>query len=79
LLFGESQSRVIVSVPASRVDRVLQIAHEMSVPAERIGAVGGERLVIDVPGEPAGCRIDATVAALYDEWAYALERALKTP
>ncbi len=58
LLFGESQSRVILSVSPGHVDQVLAIARALDVPAETIGRVGGDRLVIEVEGDQrvAGCR-----------------------
>jgi hypothetical protein len=48
------------------------------VPAEVIGTVGGDRLVIEVAGDRGmpGCKIDVPVEALYDRWAKSLERAL---
>lgn len=78
LLFGESQSRVILSVKPVHVERVLQTARERGVPADAIGAVGGERLVVEVEGDrrTAGCRIDADLKTLHDRWTGALERAL---
>ncbi len=80
LLFGESQSRVLLSVKPSQKDRVLSLAAEYGVSAEVIGRVGGERLTIDVVGDlpDAGCRIDAGIDVLYDRWANAIERALRT-
>jgi len=40
--------------------------------------VGGARLMIDVEADRwgAACRVDADLDALYDRWAYSLERAL---
>ncbi len=79
LLFGESQSRVILSVSPGRVDEVLAIARDLDVPAEAIGRVGGDRLVIEVEGDQrvAGCRIDVDVKTLQDRWANSLQRALE--
>lgn len=78
LLFGESQSRVILSVSPARTDAVLQVTRALRVPAKVIGTVGGERLVLDVPADQQGpgCRIDADLATLFDRWAHGLERAL---
>ncbi len=78
LLFGESQSRVVLSASSGHRERVLKIAGEFGVPAEVIGTVGGERLVVDVvadrPG--AGCTIDLSVETMFDRWAKAIERIL---
>jgi phosphoribosylformylglycinamidine synthase subunit PurL len=45
-LFGEAPSRVVVSVKAVAVDRVLAAARNADVPASRIGVTGGELLTI---------------------------------
>ncbi len=78
LLFGESQSRVVLSVPDDQRKAVLKAAAEFGVPAEVIGTVGGDRLVIDVADarSGAGCNVNLGVAVLYDRWANSLERAL---
>lgn len=78
LLFGESQSRVVLSVVPVQAEQVLKIAREMGVPAVTLGQVGGSRLVIEV-GEDrrdVACRIDAEVAYLKDAWTGSLERAI---
>ncbi len=78
LFFGESQSRVILSVKPDEAERVLQTAREMGVAASKIGTVGGDRCVVtldDVPSGP-GAKIDVDLDSLFDRWAHALERAL---
>jgi len=79
LLFGESQSRVVLSTKPDAVDAVLTVARSLGVPAARIGTVGGTRLIIDVEAAtPAlACRIDADLTTLLDVWGTSLERALK--
>ncbi|MGH7168346.1 MAG: AIR synthase-related protein, partial [Nitrospiraceae bacterium] len=81
LLFGESQSRVVLSVSPDRTDAVLRMAREASVVAEVIGTVGGERLVVEVEADRWGpsCRVDVDVAALADRWGNGLERSLQQP
>ncbi|MGH7228141.1 MAG: AIR synthase related protein, partial [Nitrospiraceae bacterium] len=78
LLFGESQSRVVLSVTPAQVEAVLRIARELGMPAEVIGTVGGERLVIEVAADRLGpaCRIDVDLDTLHDRWANSLERSL---
>jgi phosphoribosylformylglycinamidine synthase len=80
LLFGESQSRVILSVKAEVAGQVLNRAWDAGIPAARIGTVGGDRLVIDVPGDDrtTGCTINLEVRTLQDRWANAIEKALET-
>jgi phosphoribosylformylglycinamidine synthase len=78
LLFGESQSRIVLSVKPAQVDKVLSAARDAGVPASRIGVVGGSRLVIRVDGEQrvAGCTIDLEATAVHEHWALAIPRAL---
>ncbi len=78
LLFGETQSRVILSVKAELAEPVLNRAWDLGIPATKIGVVGGRRLVIDVEKGrwSEGCRLDIPVEELYDRWANAIERAL---
>ncbi|MBI5855994.1 MAG: phosphoribosylformylglycinamidine synthase subunit PurL [Nitrospirae bacterium] len=79
LLFGESQSRVLLSVRPEQVDRVLQQAWDAGVPAAKIGTVGGDRLVMAVEGDQfvSGCRVDVDLNTLADRWGNSLERALQ--
>ena len=77
VLFGESQSRVVISVKASHRQTVLDHARSFGVPTDVIGTVSGDRLVISVRHEETAERlIDQPVAGLLDRWACALERSL---
>jgi len=78
LLFGESQSRVVVSAKPEVADQVLNRAWDSGIPAMKIGIVGGDRFVIDVEkGQwSEGCRIDLPVDQLHDQWAFSIERTL---
>jgi phosphoribosylformylglycinamidine synthase len=78
LLFGESQSRVLLSVKPNMVDQVLNHAWDSGIPAMKIGTVGGDRFVIDVEkGQwSESCRIDLPVDQLHDRWAFSIERTL---
>jgi phosphoribosylformylglycinamidine synthase subunit PurL len=49
-LFGESASRVIVSVAAAESKALLQMAAQAGVPAKLIGKTGGPRIVVRVDG-----------------------------
>jgi phosphoribosylformylglycinamidine synthase subunit PurL len=79
LLFGESQSRIVLSVRPAHVDQVLQMAYALGVPFMTIGAVGGDRFIIHVESDDrtAGCTIDSDLDILYDRWANALSRMLE--
>jgi phosphoribosylformylglycinamidine synthase len=70
-LFGESASRVVVSVGPKEVAAVMKLAAELGVPARRIGKTGGARLSVRVDGQDA---IDCTVAEAERLWSTAIER-----
>ncbi len=82
VLFGESPSRVVLSVSPAHVERTLAIAGECGVPAEDIGRVGGDELVIRIRGRGdgqgrAGEAIQVPVATLHERWSHSLERKLR--
>ncbi len=70
LLFGESQSRVIVSVDRQGWPRLRDRAQREGIPVEVIGEVIGDRLEI-------GDWIDFSIVDLAEVWEGALERALR--
>src|SRR5262245_35490970 len=78
LLFGESQSRVVLSVRPEIADQVLNRAWDSGIPAMKLGKVGGDRFIIDVEkGQwSEGCRIDLSIDEVADRWANAIERLL---
>jgi phosphoribosylformylglycinamidine synthase len=46
LLFNESQSRIVISTVPANAEMVLQLCQSRSVPAHRLGTVGGNQLQI---------------------------------
>jgi phosphoribosylformylglycinamidine synthase subunit PurL len=72
LLFGESQSRVVISTRAYDVGKVIAQAKIMGVPAYQLGTVGGPDLVI----KTASGEWTWPVADLRDIWWNALARAM---
>ncbi len=86
-LFGESPSRLIVSVEPTSIGAVEALAREHEVPVVSIGSVGGERLVIELAGagatgaaEERGSNvadaIDVSLDDLRRAWEHGLPRAL---
>lgn len=73
LLFGESPSRIILSVSPAHAERVMTIAREHEVPVQDIGTVGGDRLIVHVNEQPT---IDMPVTALFEQWNQSLESKL---
>ena len=70
-LFGESASRVVVSVGAQDSRTVLQMAADAGVPARLVGRTGGDRIRIAVAGAPA---IDCATADAHRVWSKSLEQ-----
>jgi len=72
LLFGETQSRVVITCAPRDAYKVIERVKLMGVPALQIGNVGGRDLVLKTP---AG-EFQAPVAGLHDGWWNAIARAM---
>ena len=72
LLFGETQSRVIISCKALDAVKVVERAKLMGVPAARIGTVGGDRFML----KTAQGESSAPLAELHDLWWNSIARAM---
>ena len=86
-LFGESPSRLILSTDPGHVAAVELLARQHGLPVERIGTVGGERLLVELAGAGAtgaaeergssvADAIDVALADLSRAWEHGLPRAL---
>jgi phosphoribosylformylglycinamidine synthase len=73
LLFGETQSRVVISVSSLHAGKVLAQAKILGVPAAVIGKVGGDSLQIKT-GEQS---LSAPLSELHDLWWNSIARAMK--
>jgi phosphoribosylformylglycinamidine synthase len=73
LLFGESQARVVISVPPSKAKQVLDKAKKAKIPAARIGVVGGTVLKV----KTASLAFSCDVAELDDLWWNAIAKAMR--
>jgi len=71
LLFGESQSRIVVSFPPENLPRIELLARQKGVPCTRLGVVAGDRLTM---GKASRAIVDLSVAQLRDEWRKGLSR-----
>ncbi|MBI3355643.1 MAG: phosphoribosylformylglycinamidine synthase subunit PurL [Nitrospirae bacterium] len=77
ILFGESQSRVVLSAKPVHRQAILDQAKRFGVPVDVIGAVNGDRLVVYLRDERSTEKvIDVSIDPLYDRWAFSLERTL---
>jgi phosphoribosylformylglycinamidine synthase subunit PurL len=70
-LFGESASRVVVSVVPEELTRVIERAAAEGVPAKVVGQTGGNRLRIAVAGQVV---IDQSVDEAERVWSNAIEQ-----
>ena len=69
LLFGESQSRIVVSVQVSKVRRLLALAAKKKVPAVVIGSTGGNNLQLSHRGKKL---VSAPVGRFFKAWKSAI-------
>jgi phosphoribosylformylglycinamidine synthase len=72
LLFGETQSRVVITCEPRDAYKVVERAKLMGVPAMQIGKVGGDKLTVKTPsGESSTALPD-----LHDAWWHAIARLM---
>lgn len=74
VLFGESQSRIIVSTRPELAGRVLDAAARWRVPAVQVGRTGGNRLQIAIDSEMT---IDVAIDEAAKAWSEGLPSGLK--
>ncbi len=70
LLFGESQSRIVLSARPKNLKKILQIAKKNKTPVAVIGEVGGNKLVINR-------LINLSLQDLHKAWSKAIENQMK--
>jgi phosphoribosylformylglycinamidine synthase len=69
LLFGECQSRIVLSLPEGNLERLQALATKLNVPCSEIGKVGGRELSIHAGGASV---IDVQVEEAHAAWKGAL-------
>jgi phosphoribosylformylglycinamidine synthase II len=72
LLFGETQSRVVITCTPLDAVKVVERAKLLGVPAVQIGKVGGDRLSV----KTATGEFSVPTADLHDQWWNAIARAM---
>ncbi len=75
LLFGESQSRIVISCNRKNVEKIKSVDRKFKAPFHIIGKTGGERFKILGPGDEL---IDISLKRLYKGWRKSLESLLMT-
>jgi phosphoribosylformylglycinamidine synthase subunit PurL len=78
LLFGESPSRVFISIKPEHVKQVMEIVQHAGVPITAVGQVTSENMevtVSDQQGQPV-CRVQLSLADMADQWHHTLARQL---
>ena len=70
LLFGESQSRVILSCSKENSSKIIELCKADAVSVQEIGEVSGDKLIINE-------LINVDVKKISDAWKGAIERFLK--
>jgi phosphoribosylformylglycinamidine synthase len=73
LLFGETQSRVVITCQPLAALKIVERAKLMGVPAQQIGKVGGDQLTV----KTAQGEFSAPVSELHDAWWNAIARAME--
>jgi phosphoribosylformylglycinamidine synthase len=68
VLFGETQSRIIVTVKAEKFAELQNMANIINVPFIKLGTVGGDNLVLHSPAPQHSVIVSSAVNEL--EWAY---------
>ncbi|MBL8151060.1 MAG: phosphoribosylformylglycinamidine synthase subunit PurL [Blastocatellia bacterium] len=72
-LFGESPSRIILTVKEAMAEKIEEIAQKYSVVCTRIGTVGGSEFIVSVDGQVV---LKEPVLQLYNSWLTRLDEAL---
>jgi phosphoribosylformylglycinamidine synthase len=73
LLFGETQCRIVISVPAHKAAKVLAQGKILEIPATKLGSVGGPQLQI----KTTGGELTWDLRELHDLWWNSVTRAMK--
>lgn len=76
LLFGESQSRIVVTTKPENKKEMMELAQNKEVPIEEIGIAGGEKITIYHKNKKI---IDITVLEAFEAWKQAIPDNFKTP
>jgi phosphoribosylformylglycinamidine (FGAM) synthase-like enzyme len=74
LLFGETQGRIIISVPSVFVGKIIGQAELLEIPVEKIGTVGGKSLSIEVSEQ----KFEWDLSKLHDGWFNSIDKLMES-
>ena len=72
LLFGESQARIVVSIPPNFEGKLLGQAKILGISAQVIGTVGGETLSVHAGDQ----HFSWTTQSMHDTWFHSIDRIM---
>ncbi len=72
LLYNESQSRIVLSVPATAATALQEMAHRHAVPVRKLGMTGGDALEITAGTH----KVQGNCAEMQDRWAWSIGRIM---
>jgi phosphoribosylformylglycinamidine synthase len=75
-LFGEGQSRVIVSINPANTREFQKLTHRHNIPMKKLGFTGGNCFVVKMSSETKSTLMDLPLQELADEWHFSLGRAM---
>jgi phosphoribosylformylglycinamidine synthase len=70
LLFGESQSRVLVSAIPANGEKIIAAAQELGLKIQKIGSTGGDKLIINEA-------VSVPIAKLYKTYEEAIPKLME--
>ncbi len=73
VLFGEAQSRIVISIARDNLEKTMSILREHKVPFQQLGQVGGDTLRIRVNDQ----KFSWPIVDLHDDWWNAIARAVE--
>ncbi|MDH3504025.1 MAG: phosphoribosylformylglycinamidine synthase subunit PurL [Nitrospirota bacterium] len=78
LLFGESPSRVVVSIKPEHAKQVMELVQRSGVPSTDLGQVtqGNMDIAVRGTGDQPVCQISMSLSEMGDQWHHALARQL---
>jgi phosphoribosylformylglycinamidine synthase len=74
LLFGETQSRIIISASPSDIDKIEKLASKRGIPCQVIGRVREDKFIIKQKGEEL---INLSIEKIYSSWKQAIPNYFK--